>query len=167
MSYQPRSEPQTILVPVDFSAHSEAALLWACDLASLAGARLLVLHVVHDPAAAPGYYHHAAATGDLVTLEESARKLFDRFLSAVRARRPDARLLDDIDAIYATGLPATRILEVAEREGATHIVMGSHGRTGLKLLLLGSKAERVVRLSPVPITIVKVATDAAEGTISE
>ncbi len=53
------------------------------------------------------------------------------------------------------GLPATRILEVAHALGAQLIVMGSRGRTGLSHLLLGSKAQRVVQLSRIPVTIVK------------
>ena len=54
-----------------------------------------------------------------------------------------------------SGLPANRILEVAADEDAQLIVMGSKGRTGLKNLLIGSKSERVAKLSPVPVTIVK------------
>ena len=47
---------QPILVPVDFSRHSEAALLKACELAECSGNPILVLHVIHDPAEMPGYY---------------------------------------------------------------------------------------------------------------
>jgi nucleotide-binding universal stress UspA family protein len=54
-----------------------------------------------------------------------------------------------------TGLPASRIIEVAEKIGASSIVMGSRGQTGLKYLFLGSKAERVVQLAEIPVTIVK------------
>ena len=53
------------------------------------------------------------------------------------------------------GIPGSRILEAAESADASLIVMGSRGRTGLPHLLLGSKAERVVQLSPIPVTIVK------------
>ena len=53
------------------------------------------------------------------------------------------------------GLPTTRILEVAEKRKALMIVMGSRGRTGLKHLLLGSVAEHVVQLSPIPVTVAK------------
>ena len=53
------------------------------------------------------------------------------------------------------GLPVNRILEVAKKSDARMIVMGSQGRTGLKHALLGSKAEQVVHLSPIPVTIVK------------
>ena len=53
------------------------------------------------------------------------------------------------------GLPVTRILEVATKTEAQMIVMGSQGRTGLSHLLLGSKAEKVAQLAPIPVTIVK------------
>ncbi|MGB5535376.1 MAG: universal stress protein, partial [Thiogranum sp.] len=53
------------------------------------------------------------------------------------------------------GLPVNRILEVAKKSDASMIVMGSQGRTGLAHALLGSKAEQVVHLSPIPVTIVK------------
>ena len=57
--------------------------------------------------------------------------------------------------MLVSGLPAPRILEVAETSNVSHIVMGSKGRTGLAHLLIGSKAEQVVRLAKVPVTIVK------------
>ncbi|MGB5472794.1 MAG: universal stress protein, partial [Gammaproteobacteria bacterium] len=54
-----------------------------------------------------------------------------------------------------TGLPVNRILELADKSAARMIVMGSQGRTGLARALLGSKAEQVVRLAHIPVTIVK------------
>ena len=56
------------------------------------------------------------------------------------------------------GTPVTRILEVAKKKQASMIIIGSHGRTGLSHLLVGSKAERVVQLSPIPVTVVKSST---------
>jgi nucleotide-binding universal stress UspA family protein len=56
------------------------------------------------------------------------------------------------------GTPVTRILEIAKKKKARMIIIGSHGRTGLSHLLVGSKAERVVQLSPIPVTVVKGAT---------
>jgi nucleotide-binding universal stress UspA family protein len=53
------------------------------------------------------------------------------------------------------GLPVNRILEIAEKSNSRMIVMGSQGRTGLSHIMLGSKAEQVMRLSPIPVTIVK------------
>lgn len=57
--------------------------------------------------------------------------------------------------LLLVGLPVNRILEAAEKTGARMIVMGSQGRTGLARALLGSKAEQVVRLAPLPVMIVK------------
>jgi len=53
------------------------------------------------------------------------------------------------------GTPVTRIVEVAEKNQVGMIIIGSHGRTGLAQLLIGSKVQRVVQLSPVPVTVVK------------
>ncbi|MHC4941231.1 MAG: universal stress protein, partial [Planctomycetota bacterium] len=74
---------QPVLVPVDFSVHSEAALLWAAENAG--GAPLLVLHVVHDPESAPGYYARANESDHLRSMEEIAQQLLAEFLERVRS----------------------------------------------------------------------------------
>jgi len=144
-----------VLAAVDFSPHSEAALLWAAEAARRFDAPLLVLHVVHDPEAAPGYYARAENEGHLRRLEDSARAMLDEFLRRMRRDHPEVSDVKECRSELAVGLPASRILEVAKLGGARMIVMGSQGRTGLAHLLLGSKAERVVQLSPIPVTIVK------------
>lgn len=151
---EPVDSDQPILVAVDFSAHSEAALCWAADAAERYGAPLVVLHVVHDPESAPGYYEPAADGRHLRQLEEAAEDFLDNFLERMRIHPAVARVRRLRERLV-TGLPATRILEVAAEEHARMIVMGSQGRTGLDHILLGSKAERVVQLSPIPVTIVK------------
>jgi len=60
--------------------------------------------------------------------------------------------------LLVVGTPVTRILEIAKKKQASMIIIGSHGRTGLSHLLVGSKAERVVQLSPIPVTVVKSST---------
>lgn len=145
---------QPILVPVDFSAHSEAALRWAAVAAERYDATLIVLHVVHDPESAPGYYNVAPDDGNLRQREEAAQEYLETFLERMRIH-PEIRRVGEMRTRLVTGLPATRILEVAKEERARMIVMGSKGRTGLGHMLLGSKAERVVQLSPIPVTIVK------------
>ena len=65
-----------ILVPVDFSPHSTAALLQAARLAECTGQRLLVLHVIHDPAEMPGYYGRVTKKKKLVRIEDLAREAF-------------------------------------------------------------------------------------------
>lgn len=144
-----------ILVPVDFSPHSTAALLEAAKLARCTGQHLLVLHVVHDPAEMPGYYGQVTKKKKVVRIEDLAREAFDDYLDQVRRTHPDVKRLANCEQMLVVGLPLTRILEVLEHSGASMIVMGSQGRTGLDHLMLGSKAEQVVRLSPAPVLIVK------------
>jgi nucleotide-binding universal stress UspA family protein len=153
-----RSENAPVLVAVDFTADSKAALLWASDFASTFGAPLVVLHVVHDPADAPGYYRKGEADA-LRPMEDVAVEMMDEFLENVAKERPDLDILRGAEKALVKGIPATRILELAQTKNARLIVMGSRGRTGLPHLLLGSKAERVVQMSPIPVTIVKAEAD--------
>jgi nucleotide-binding universal stress UspA family protein len=73
----------------------------------------------------------------------------------MRQAYPDKVPIKKAKALLVVGTPVTRIVEVAEKEKAKMIIVGSHGRTGLANLLVGSKAQRVVQLSPVPVTVVK------------
>ncbi len=151
---EPAGKDSPILAAVDFSPDSEAALLWAHDYAACTGARLVLLHVVHDPADAPGDYQKSEA--DLLRpMEDVATEMMDQFLEKLKAQNPGLDAVTDAERVLVRGIPATRILEVAEKTGACIIVMGSRGRTGLPHLLLGSKAERVAQMSPIPVTIVK------------
>jgi nucleotide-binding universal stress UspA family protein len=151
----PRPEPGPILVPVDFSPHSEQALALAADLSRNSGTRLLVLHVVHDPAESPGTYVLPENGDTLMEHTVAAEKRLAAFLAEAAARHPQIGAPDALETRLVTGLPASRIVEIAELEGASQIVMGSLGRTGLAHVLLGSKAESVVRHSALPVTIVK------------
>ncbi len=150
----PKNPDGPILAAIDFSPFSEAALVWAARAARSFGAPLLALHVVHDSASAPGYYEQVKKhKKHLRRIEEAAAEMMSNFLERMCQQHP--KLFDELDQCLVVGLPVHRILEVAETTGARMIVMGSQGRTGLEHLLLGSKAERVVRLSPIPVTIVK------------
>lgn len=142
-----------ILVAVDFSPHSESALAWAARAARAFEVSMIVLHVVHDPESTPGSYAQMD-DGGTRSMEQAARGMLEEFLSRARSRGVD---LGRSKSAVAVGLPANRIVEVADLEGAQLIVVGSQGRTGLAHVLLGSKAERVAQLSPVPVTIVKTA----------
>ena len=150
-----KQSQRPILVPVDFSAHSRAALLKAGELAECSGQPLLVLHVIHDPANMPGYYGQVAKKKKLVRIEDLARETFEKFLRKIRRQNPAVKPLADAKTQMVLGLPVTRILEISEQSGASMIVMGSQGRTGLEHLMLGSKAEQVLHLSKIPVTIVK------------
>ena len=144
-----------ILVPVDFSPHSTAALVWAARLSDCLATPLLVLHVAHDLESAPGYYLRSKRKKHLRRIEEAATEMMGEFLEQVAADHPESKRLQKPESLLVLGLPVTRILEVADEIDASMIVMGSQGRTGLPHLLLGSKAERIAQLSPVPVTVVK------------
>ncbi len=149
-----RTPTSTILVPVDFSIHSEKALLFAGALAARLDALLVILHVIHDPGESPGYYsqkdpEHPHRIADV------AAEMMAEFISRIVREHPKLTNISQAQTRLVTGLPVTRILEVAEQSKPQMVIMGSQGRTGLAHLLLGSKAEQVVRLCPFPVTIVK------------
>jgi nucleotide-binding universal stress UspA family protein len=144
-----------LLVPVDFSADSEAALVYASELATLLRTPLLVLHVVHDPGEAPGYYSVKGRRKHMRKLEDVAGDMLKQFMQEVSSRNPKMKAIANAKTKLVTGLPVNRILEVADKAKAGMIVMGSQGRTGLAHALVGSKAEQVVRLARIPVTIVK------------
>jgi nucleotide-binding universal stress UspA family protein len=149
-----------ILCAVDFSDDSEAALLWACNQAGLTGSTLVLLHVVHDPAASPGFYRRPG--GDWPRpLTEVAEEMQREFLGKVRRDNPRQTALQFLETRIVAGLPPSRIVEVAAEIGASLIVVGSRGRTGLPHVMLGSVAERVVQIATVPVTVVKHVDSAA------
>ncbi|MDA0791896.1 MAG: universal stress protein [Proteobacteria bacterium] len=148
-----------ILVPIDFSQCSAHALAYAARLADYMNASMTVLHVVHDPGDAPGYYNVEGKHAHLTRLEDRAHELLDDFMDEVIEQNPGNTVLARAEKILVTGLPVSRILEVAEKLQPEMLVMGSVGRTHLSAFLLGSKAEQVVRLSPYPVTIVKLPKD--------
>lgn len=143
-----------ILVPVDFSPHSRAALEFAACLSAELNAPIVILHVVHDPGEAPGFYAGRQKEDRPIKLEDKATQMMEEFLSSVVKDNPGFDR-SRTRSVLKVGLPVTRILEISELEKASMIVMGSRGRTGISHILLGSKAEQVVRLSPIPVTIVK------------
>lgn len=153
--HEPGNSSRPILVPVDFSRHSAAALVWAARLAAIVDFPLEVLHVAHDPESAPGYYAPTKRKKHLHRLEEAAEEMMGEFLANLADGHPELERLRGLEGTIVVGLPVNRILEVAAASAAQMIVMGSSGRTGLPHFLLGSKAERVVQLAPLPVTIVK------------
>ena len=153
MSEEVKAPP--ILVPVDFSEHSEAALLFAGELAHCMSAPIVVLHVIHDPGDAPGFYAGRQTDDELKDMEDVAAEMMEEFMKRIADNNPDNPVLGKVETMLIVGLPVSRILEAAKKVEARIIVMGSKGRTGLSHVLLGSKAEQVVRMSPIPVTIVK------------
>jgi nucleotide-binding universal stress UspA family protein len=147
-------KPGPVLAAVDFSADSDAAVVWAAEYARMIEAEALVLHVVHDPPESPGFYSDFGDKSPR-SMAEVAEERLRRFLEDMRRVHPDLEPLRTAGSRLVTGLPSGRIVEVAEEVGAPLIVVGSRGRTGLPHILLGSVAERVVQTAPVPVVVVK------------
>lgn len=150
-----RGAGRLIMVPVDFSAPSREALLFAAELAGMNSGTLMVVHVVHDPGEMPGYYSRLVKKKRVDRIQDIAKEVFDEFISEVIKANPKLKALRQADNVMVIGLPVTRILQLAEKVEPFMVVMGSQGRTGLKHLFLGSKAEQIVQLCPAPVTIVK------------
>ena len=154
-----KTDQNKLLVAVDFTSFSEKALVFASELAAKIKAQLLVLHVIHDPAEAPGFYAQKGKKKKfLQSMEEAAEEMMEQFLAKMRKDFTDQRPIQEAVPLLVVGTPVTRILEIAKKKKVYMIIIGSHGRTGLSHLLVGSKAERVVQLSPIPVTVVKCAT---------
>lgn len=138
---------QRILCPVDFSATSRAALWVAGALARKSGATLTVLFV-NDPllnaAAAAGYDTKAIARTTASALHAFVRRVLGQWPALVRSTICTA----------AMGRPAREIVKAARADEAAVIVMGTHGLTGIRRLMLGSVTEEVLRTSPVPVLAV-------------
>ena len=151
-----KTDKDILLVAVDFSPYSEQALFFAGQLAEKLKAQLLVLHVIHDPAEAPGFYAQKGKKKKFLrSMEEAAEEMMEEFLLKMRQAHSDLVPIKKAKALLVVGTPVTRIVEVAEKKQVSMIIMGSHGRTGLAYLLAGSKVQGVVQLSSVPVTVVK------------
>jgi len=148
------SAKNPILVAIDFSEDSKAALVWACKLADCTEAQLILLHVVHDLASHPGYYRENTTKG-MQPMQEIAESMMDEYLTELRCEQPGLMQLDSAEIQFIPGLPPSRIVEVATLLKAGMIVMGSRGITGLPHNLLGATAERVAQLSVIPVLLIK------------
>jgi len=140
---------KNILVPVDFSKHSEKALEFAISLAKDLGARLELLHCYPiNPGGISPY-------GILVpeNLDRDMRDAASARMSEWREKAVEAGL--DVDLTLTPAFPSEAISATAEEHGADLIVMGTRGLTGLGHILLGSVAERTLRIAPCPVVTVK------------
>jgi len=145
-------QARKILFPTDFSHLSDAALEYATTLARDTGAMLLIVHVEEPPMAYGGgemYYG----------IPEPDRTEVRRMTEAVRPTDPSVRY----EHRLIDGSPAEEIVRLAEEEHVDMIVIGTHGRTGLKRLLMGSTAESVMRHAKCPVFIFKTAEHVVSG----
>lgn len=134
-----------ILLPTDFSRPAEAALEWGRRMASAFGAKLVLLHVID-------IFRSAQLGPPVVTVDPLLpilREEAKRHIEEWQTRMPGA------ETVILEGLPRPVIVDSAIELRCEMIVMGTHGRSGLAHLLLGSVAEYVVRHSKVPVLTVR------------
>lgn len=148
-------DTRPILIPVDFSKYSDAAMITAMEMAETMKAPLTVMHVVHDLADAPGYYDTKGSKKQIHRLEDVASDMLNSYMEKLQKKHPKREVLQNAKSMLVVGLPVNRILEIAKKIDARLIVMGSQGRTGLPRLMLGAKTEQVVHLSPISVLVVK------------
>ena len=143
---------KNVLVATDFSEPSDAALLYGRELATRFGATLHVLHVAQNVYFSTfGAENYAAVAPDLQQqIEDDARRHLDELLVDSDKSGPTT-----IPAILTSGSPALTIVDYAKDHHIDVIVMGTHGRGALAHLVMGSVAERVVRLAPCPVLTVR------------
>jgi universal stress protein A len=137
-----------ILYPTDFSAACQPGLDIATSLARDNNAELLIAHVVEPPVEGPSVY-----TAPVKSVPE-AQELLNEVVP------PDPKVSYQHRVVY--GRPDKQIIRLAEEEKADLIVMGSHGRTAMIRLLMGSVAEAVVRNAPCPVVMIRQPRDSSQ-----
>ena len=143
-----------ILVPVDFTNTSMAALRKAAEIAAALGSELICLHVDEFPVMGYGELSYLPAEVVDEHIRETKRKM-DDLLALATSKGWNAR------GLVVRGPAATGITSSAEAQDADIIVMGTHGRRGYRRLVLGSVAEQVIRTSKVPVMTVSVPASAS------
>jgi nucleotide-binding universal stress UspA family protein len=133
-----------IVAAIDFGEPAAGALSFALDIAATYAAQLTLLHVY----GVPTVYYPDAVTWPLEELGKAAQTSLDTAVAQTRERWPNT------DGKVEVGDPREAILRFVKEAGADLLVIGTHGRTGLAHLVLGSVAERLVRTSPIPVLTV-------------
>ena len=138
---------ERILVPTDFSDCAKQAIEYGSELAKRFGAELHLLHVVQPIVMA--YAYGAAIPEEALHPEGPAKKELDD------VEVPDVEHISRVERSVRSGTPFVEIVRCAKQNKMDLIVIGTHGRTGLNHMLLGSVAEKVVRKASCPVLTVR------------
>ena len=139
-----------IMCPIDFSSGAREALQLASGMCAVDGAELVLLHVWQPPVYLLG--EGIGLSADLVqsVVNEAESNL------AIWKKEAEKLGVRKVTPVFATGTPWNETVAIAKRDPSIDlIVMGTHGRTGLKHALLGSVAEKVVRHAPCPVLVAR------------
>lgn len=140
---------KTILFPTDFSEYADHAAPYATELAKKFGANIVMLHVV----AYPVYPVTYEITIDVVSLRNELEAAAQKELTKRADKMAEGGV--KVDMVLDSGTSFVEIIRTARKCEADLIVMATHGWGGVKHLLLGSTAERVVRKAPCPVLTVR------------
>jgi nucleotide-binding universal stress UspA family protein len=140
---------RSILVPLDFSAHADAVLAWAGHLAQEHGSQVVLLHAYHLPVEFQQLEATTLPPEFWTSVKEEAVSFLERKAETLRAEGLQ------VETVVKEGYAATVIEAEARQRGVDLVVIGTRGLSGLKHLLLGSVAERVVQHAPCPVLTVK------------
>ena len=144
---------QRILVPIDGSSTANRGVDEAIRLARLAGAKVRLLHVLDELIFVTGFESGSTYAGDVLPMLQRAAQ---EVIAAGSARVAAAGVAMDSKIVECFGRRASDvIIEEAETWPADLIVLGTHGRRGIGRALLGSDAEQIARLAPVPVLLVR------------
>lgn len=151
-----------VLIPLDFSERAGKALRYAQALASRFNASLILVHVVEPLVYPSDLGYTPVVTDDLANdLQREAKTRLDAAVDEMKASGLAA------SGRLRTGRPYLEIAAAAEEEHADLIVLTTHGYTGLKHVLLGSTAERVVRHAPCPVLVVRDTAESAAESLAD
>jgi nucleotide-binding universal stress UspA family protein len=142
-----------ILVALDGSETSIRALTASLNLARQGGGRVRMVHVVEELAYLGGFDPYGASSGDLIkVIRENGAKVLANGLAAAQSAgvEADTVLYDN----FGERLPEA-VADAAKQWNADLIVVGTHGRRGIGRVLMGSGAEQIIRLSPVPVLVIR------------
>lgn len=142
-----------ILVPIDFSSDAGDAVDMAISLSKELGSRITLLHVIHEVYVGVGEMAAALPPSYIEDIEAEVEREVQTYLNKV----VEAGLQGDYIVVH--GVPFQCILDTAEDQNIDLIVMGTHGRTGLKHVLLGSVAEKVIRMATCPVMVTRPVRD--------
>ena len=139
-----------ILLPIDFSEGSHAALSYVLSLAGKYDAHIDVLHIIHEYGDMTDFYvPHISFDVIEKEMEDAARANMESFC------RDNIKGKAAFEIHTRKGTPFLEIIQAARELQSDLIVMGTHGRTGIDHILFGSTAEKVVRKSPIPVLTVR------------
>jgi len=138
---------KAILVPVDFTEYSNKAVDYAVVIASQFRAKILLLHVIEQ------FTYSVTDTIQMVNHYAALKAVAEPLMESLR--RGVSRKGVPVNTLVARGNPYLKIVEQARKSRSNLIVMGTHGRTGIPHLVIGSVAERVIRLAPCPVLTVR------------